>query len=229
MDLEALYSLSDNDERPSLFIPDHLSIAHVELHTGHGGYFVRSCIRGADLWVYEGRFRGLAGDTRGDGGVVSLVESCCNPKRLKHNQRSLTPLEGALPPSVNYLVRASSKFTNSTAYSRITDPTYSFSIEHTTHHIPIMTGDYETFEGIYLDLSAKSGKLRFAPSGLGWKPAGAEPYTIANQEFVSAQWSRASKGYEVKLYTKTQGILQLDGFEQDVHHSFGGAARELLN
>jgi structure-specific recognition protein 1 len=79
-----------------------------------------------------------------------------------------------------------------------------------------MAGDYETFEKIHLDLSRQPGKCRFAASGMGWKPSGGETFTLPNTDIVSAQWSRAAKGYEVRLNTRTHGIVQLDGFEQDV-------------
>jgi structure-specific recognition protein 1 len=79
-----------------------------------------------------------------------------------------------------------------------------------------MAGDYETFEGIHLDLSRLPGKCRFAASGMGWKPSGGDTWTLQNTEIASAQWSRAAKGYEVKINTRTMGIVQLDGFEQDV-------------
>lgn len=93
-----------------------------------------------------------------------------------------------------------------------------------------MPGDYETFENIYLDLSAKPGKCRFAASGMGWKPSGGETWTLQSAEIASAQWSRAARGYEVKIFTKTMGIVQLDGFEQDVRRPApaggGGGGRE---
>ena len=79
-----------------------------------------------------------------------------------------------------------------------------------------MPGDYETFENIHLDLSRQPGKCRMAASGMGWKPSGGDTWTLPNSEIVQAQWSRAAKGYEVKIHTRTMGIVQLDGFEQDV-------------
>jgi len=63
---------------------------------------------------------------------------------------------------------------------------------------------------------------------MGWKPnpKGAnakdlkdqnmELWTLEAHEFIQAHWSRASKGYELKVFTRTMGIVQLDGFEQDV-------------
>ena len=74
----------------------------------------------------------------------------------------------------------------------------------------------ENFENIYLDLSKQSGRCRLAESGLGWKPSGgADPFTLDNSEIGAAQWSRAAKGYEIKIVTKDSAVLQLDGFEQE--------------
>jgi structure-specific recognition protein 1 len=78
-------------------------------------------------------------------------------------------------------------------------------------------GTRESFDGIYLDLSKQSGKCRFADSGLGWKPsAGGDTFTLDGTNITSANWSRASKGYEVKVFTRTGDIIQLDGFVQEV-------------
>ncbi|KAH0611220.1 uncharacterized protein H6S33_011647 [Morchella sextelata] len=77
-----------------------------------------------------------------------------------------------------------------------------------------MSGDYETFENIYLNLG-QPGRCRFAPSGMGWKPSSGDTWTLQNTEISSAQWSRAARGYEVKIFTRTMGIVQLDGFELD--------------
>lgn len=74
----------------------------------------------------------------------------------------------------------------------------------------------ESFDNIYLDLSKDSGKCRLAESGLGWKPSGGSTFTLDKGEFLSAQWSRASRGYEMKIYARNQGVVQLDGFKQEV-------------
>jgi structure-specific recognition protein 1 len=79
-----------------------------------------------------------------------------------------------------------------------------------------MVGEYETFENIYLDLSKESGKCRFAAGGVGWKPSGGETWTLPNAEIQAAHWSRAAKGHEVKIYTRTGQIIQLDGFSHEV-------------
>jgi structure-specific recognition protein 1 len=75
----------------------------------------------------------------------------------------------------------------------------------------------ESFDGIYLDLSKESGKCRFAENGLGWKPSGGgDTFTLDHSNIGGAQWSRASKGYEVKIMLRNSGVVQLDGFQQEV-------------
>lgn len=54
-------------------------------------------------------------------------------------------------------------------------------------------------------------------SGIGWKAAGDEnATTIDNDTVAGAQWSRASRGYEVKIFTKDNQVIQLDGFQEEV-------------
>src|SRR5258706_15782956 len=82
----------------------------------------------------------------------------------------------------------------------------------------LMLGDRESFDNIYLDLSKESGKCRFAESGFGWKPSagGDGTFTLDSSSIGGAQWSRASKGYEVKILQRNSGVVQLDGFQQEV-------------
>ena len=82
---------------------------------------------------------------------------------------------------------------------------------------PLTQRPRETFENIYLDLSKHPGRCRFAESGLGWKPtAGGEMFTLDASQIGAAQWSRASKGYELKVLSRNVGVIQFDGFEQGV-------------
>ncbi|TAQ85789.1 hypothetical protein B7494_g5885 [Chlorociboria aeruginascens] len=74
----------------------------------------------------------------------------------------------------------------------------------------------ESFDNIYLDLSKESGKCRFAETGLGWKPSGGgDTFTLDVTNIGGAQWSRAARGYEIKIMLRNSGIVQLDGFQQD--------------
>ena len=73
----------------------------------------------------------------------------------------------------------------------------------------------ESFDDIYLDLSTHPGKCRLAESGLGWKPSGGQTFTLDKADMLTAQWSRAARGYELKLIARNAGVVQLDGFRQD--------------
>lgn len=75
----------------------------------------------------------------------------------------------------------------------------------------------ESFENIFLDLSKESGRCRFAETGFGWKPSsGGDTFTLESSNIAGAQWSKAAKGFEVKLLLRNGDICQLDGFLQDV-------------
>ncbi|RKF61611.1 FACT complex subunit ctc-1 [Erysiphe neolycopersici] len=77
-------------------------------------------------------------------------------------------------------------------------------------------GRKESFDNIYLDLSKVSGKCRFAETGLGWKPSGGgEAFTLDHSNIGAAQWSRAAKGYELKILLRNSGLVQLDGFSHE--------------
>lgn len=75
----------------------------------------------------------------------------------------------------------------------------------------------ESFEGIHLDLSQQPGKCRIAESGLGWKPSGGgDTFTLDGSNIGGAHWSRAARGFELKILSRTSGVIQLDGFDQEV-------------
>lgn len=94
----------------------------------------------------------------------------------------------------------------------------------------------ETFENIHLDLSQQSGKCRLAENGLGWRPAGGgDTFTLDRSNMTGAQWSRGSRAYELKLFTNSVGVVQLDGFPEDVRpplaihtHTYDYALTEAL-
>ncbi|KAH9825610.1 FACT complex subunit pob3 [Teratosphaeria destructans] len=73
----------------------------------------------------------------------------------------------------------------------------------------------ESFENIYLDLSKQAGKCRLAEGGIGWKPQGGDTFTLDKSDLQSAQWSRAARGYELRIVSRNAGVVQLDGFKQD--------------
>ena len=93
-----------------------------------------------------------------------------------------------------------------------------FEVSPSDIFIPPDYDGMEAFEGIYLYLSRHPGKCRIAEKGLGWKPsAGGDTFTIDSSNIIAAQWSRAAKGYEVKVLSRNSGTVQLDGFEQEVY------------
>lgn len=73
----------------------------------------------------------------------------------------------------------------------------------------------ESFDKIYLNLSTTVGKLRFSEAGFGWKPSGGDigQFTLDGESLVSAHWSRAARGFEVKVLCRNSDIHQLDGFQ----------------
>ncbi|RJE26641.1 hypothetical protein PHISCL_01055 [Aspergillus sclerotialis] len=74
----------------------------------------------------------------------------------------------------------------------------------------------ESFDNIYLDLSTQPGKCKLAESGLGWRPSGGgDTFTLDSNNIGAAQWSRASKGFELKILSRSSGVIQFDGFDQE--------------
>lgn len=80
------------------------------------------------------------------------------------------------------------------------------------------------FDRIYLNQSRFNGRFRIADSGLGWKASATggsashqvkAPFLLPGAELSTIQWSRGSRGYELKINTKNQGVVQLDGFSAD--------------
>jgi structure-specific recognition protein 1 len=70
---------------------------------------------------------------------------------------------------------------------------------------------------VYLDLSKQPGKCKLAESGLGWRPSGGgDTFTLDSSNIGAAQWSRAAKGFELRILSRSSGVIQLDGFDQEV-------------
>ncbi|EAW11946.1 FACT complex subunit POB3 [Aspergillus clavatus NRRL 1] len=75
---------------------------------------------------------------------------------------------------------------------------------------------WEAFDNIYLDLSKQPGKCKLAESGLGWRPSGGgDTFTLDSSNIGAAQWSRVAKGFELKILSRSSGVIQLDGFDQE--------------
>lgn len=64
-----------------------------------------------------------------------------------------------------------------------------------------------------MSLGKKSGKLRLADSGLGWKAENSgEPFTTPASDLRAAHWHKASRGFELKLIRNRGPVLRFDGF-----------------
>ncbi|KZN84852.1 FACT complex subunit [Penicillium chrysogenum] len=75
---------------------------------------------------------------------------------------------------------------------------------------------HHSFDNIYLDISKQPGKCKLAESGLGWRPSGGgDTFTLDSSNIGAAQWSRAAKGFELKILSRSSGVIQLDGFDQE--------------
>ncbi|KAF4762951.1 hypothetical protein HAV15_001481 [Penicillium sp. str.  len=86
-------------------------------------------------------------------------------------------------------------------------------------HLPfssVFSSIMESFDNIYLDLSKQPGKCKLAESGLGWRPSGGgDTFTLDSSNIGAAHWSRAAKGFELKILSRSSGVIQLDGFDQE--------------
>ncbi|KAG4305006.1 hypothetical protein PORY_001681 [Pneumocystis oryctolagi] len=72
------------------------------------------------------------------------------------------------------------------------------------------------YDDIHLNQGKIAGRLRLASSGLGWKePNSEDPYIVSASDIRKAQWSRAARGFELKLTLRNGGFVQLDGFEDE--------------
>lgn len=89
----------------------------------------------------------------------------------------------------------------------------------------------ETFQDIHLDLSKQAGRLRIADYGMGWKPvSGSNGLSLEPTAINQCYWSKTARGYEMRILSRQQGVIQLDGFQQTVstgHQAFlmSGVAR----
>ncbi len=45
---------------------------------------------------------------------------------------------------------------------------------------------------------------------------GGDTFTLDKDSIGQAVWSRAARGYELKVLSRTSGIIQLDGFQEEV-------------
>lgn len=69
------------------------------------------------------------------------------------------------------------------------------------------------------------GRCKFSEHGIGWKPSGGgDPFTMDRERISAASFTRGVKGYELKILSRESGVIQLDGFEQEVSGNSSSAA-----
>lgn len=96
-----------------------------------------------------------------------------------------------------------------------------------------------TYEGVYTNQSRVPGVFRLNDRGIGWKPNEVKktggsirvPDTLLlpRQEIDAVFWSRGARGFEVRVQTKTQGVIQIDGFQNDDFNSLKNDYSKLYN
>lgn len=95
------------------------------------------------------------------------------------------------------------------------------------------------YDAIYFNQSRLYGQVRMSESGLGWKATEklqggsaanvSEPFLLPANELLSAQWSRGAKGYMLRIQTKTNSTVQLDGFDAESFNSLKNALSNTLD
>ena len=79
----------------------------------------------------------------------------------------------------------------------------------------------ETFQDIHLDISKHTGRLRIADYGMGWKPTGgSNGLSLDPQAINQCYWSKGARGYELRILSRAQGVILMDGFQQAVCNRF---------
>ena len=75
-----------------------------------------------------------------------------------------------------------------------------------------------------------SGTLRIAPAGLGWKASSI--ITIATDEIIKAQWLRSFRGYQLRVFCKSDPFkskspfVKFDGFDRNDFDELGVAIKQ---
>lgn len=98
-----------------------------------------------------------------------------------------------------------------------------------------MSKESVDYERIYLNQSRNYGRTRIADSGLGWKPSttaggsAEKTFLLAADQIVASYWSRGSRGFEVRIYTKNNGVVSLDGFDQNDFNSLKNTISKYFN
>ncbi|GAA5985603.1 hypothetical protein JCM10908_007037 [Rhodotorula pacifica] len=86
------------------------------------------------------------------------------------------------------------------------------------------------FENIYHGLAPNSGKLRIAPSGLGWKSSDENEavVTVPGSDIKWIQWHRVARNYQMRIGTNKKRQT-FDGFLKDDFERLGNLCKQYYN
>lgn len=72
------------------------------------------------------------------------------------------------------------------------------------------------FNSIYCGLQPDLGRFRLSQNGLGWKGGRDRTIIVGIDELKKMSWTRAARGFELRVLKKDNVILKFDGFKPDV-------------
>lgn len=75
---------------------------------------------------------------------------------------------------------------------------------------------YTEYESIHCGMLPEKGRFRFAPNGLGWKSASGKTTVISSDDLKKLSWSRAARGYQLRVQCKDNTVHRFDGFKSEV-------------
>jgi structure-specific recognition protein 1 len=88
------------------------------------------------------------------------------------------------------------------------------------------------FEGVFLNLSKHTGRLRLHPSGIGWKSSAdtpTEPFTVPASDIRRAVWTTAARGHALRVVLRNGSSVALDGFAADAQERLFASMKVLFN
>ncbi|KAI9365718.1 hypothetical protein BD770DRAFT_433196 [Pilaira anomala] len=71
------------------------------------------------------------------------------------------------------------------------------------------------FNSIYCGLQPDLGRFRLSQNGLGWKGGRDRTIIVGTDELKKMSWTRAARGFELRVLKKDNTVLKFDGFKPD--------------
>ena len=79
---------------------------------------------------------------------------------------------------------------------------------------------YTEFESIHCGVQPDKGRFRIAPNGIGWKATSGKTTVVSVDDLKKLSWSRAARGYQMRVLLKDNTVYKFDGFKADVCYFF---------